>query len=138
MRVLVAGLHVSVSGSAAAAAAGSSCSLVLVAGAVVAAGAAAVRDVAPARVLRGSATVFFLCLLPVRPMPPLSRGMKEHLQTHKQHLSKLQLDRSNRTEPVVDPAVLAACSGQQRRRAMYLQGLLGPLARNPFGGFSTV
>ena len=29
-----------------------------------------------------SANFTFLCLLPVRPVPPLSRGMKEHLQGH--------------------------------------------------------
>ena len=111
MRLRVAGLRGSVSGSAAAVAAGSFCSLVSVAGAFVAAGAAGARVLAPARASRGSATRLFLCLLPVRPMPPEARGIKEHLQTHKQHLRKLQLDRSNRTGPVGDPAVLAACSG---------------------------
>ena len=62
--------------------------------------------------------------MPVRPMPPWSRGMKEHLQpTHNTQVSR-NLDRNMRTGLAVDPAALAARSGhQQWARHVPLDGL---------------
>jgi hypothetical protein len=53
-------------------------------------------------------------------MPPLSRGMKEHLQPTCNTRVSRSLDRNSRTGPAVDPAALAARSELQHGPAMYL------------------
>jgi hypothetical protein len=105
---------VSVTGSAAGG--GGGCCRFLSAGAAAfaAAGAFTARFGAPSPALRGFLGAFFLCLPPMRPMPPLSRGMKEHLQPTCNTRVSRNLDRNNRTGLAADPAALAARAGHQQ------------------------
>eukprot|EP00966_Prymnesium_polylepis_P066574 1545690-Prymnesium_polylepis.1 len=62
----------------------------------------------------------FLSLLPVRLIPPLSRGIKEHVQADTQQ-PRRQLLRIIMCHGMAgDCDALAACSGERQRRGVYL------------------
>eukprot|EP00966_Prymnesium_polylepis_P288216 6657092-Prymnesium_polylepis.1 len=59
----------------------------------------------------------FLCLLRVRPWPPLSRGIKEHLQARDTQQPRRQLLRIIKRRGMAGGcAALSACSGERQRR----------------------
>ena len=86
-------------------------------------GAAEVSAPSPPLICRCTSNFdFFLCFLPVRPMPPLSRGIKVHLHADRLHVSEQGLDTDMEHAKIHVCAAVAAraCASMQRARYLWL------------------